>query len=367
MSTDRKSKDIVEEVFSRIMNVDERESALFNLGRVPSLDRADGPSELENSSASEETGNSPSVPPQTVKAVEDVNRSKVNNLGPRHKAVMIATVVLILSGLSFFSGRYFLQDGNASTKIISEQQYANRSEVVRQQHTIVVADSEAEVVEPETAGKMASEETADMDLKPTINWGHLLSDISAKIPTEMHLSIIESTDGSEMVLEGAALESDSIYNFVRSLNTNGQIRLAELDGAGIEQADSHGLLTFSIRCFLAPNTEMTGSADIFGLQEAKEFFAGIETVCQSSNCQVRSLVISPKDATIEDGKISSRITKKEATVMLTGGYRDILKVIRQLQADRQGIWFDYVIIENVSGDGKLECRLDISIYVTDSA
>ena len=100
MSTDRKSKDIVEEVFSRIMNVDERESALFNLGRSPSPGRADGPSESESLSSSEETGNSPSVPPQTVKAVEDVNRSKVNNLGSHRKAVMIATVVLILSGLS---------------------------------------------------------------------------------------------------------------------------------------------------------------------------------------------------------------------------------------------------------------------------
>ncbi|KKL96882.1 hypothetical protein LCGC14_1840050 [marine sediment metagenome] len=212
---------------------------------------------------------------QTVKAVEDVNRSKVNNMGSHHKAVTITTAVLILSGLSFFSGRYFLQDGNASTKIISEQPHANRSEVVTQQHTIVVPDSEAEVVEPEAAGEIASEETANLDLKPAINWGHLLSDISAKIPTEMHLSIIESTDGSEMVLKGAALESDSIYNFVRSLNTNGQIRLAELDGADIEQADPHGLLTFSIRCFLAPNTEMTGSADIFGLQEAKDLVEGV--------------------------------------------------------------------------------------------
>ena len=142
------------------------------------------------------------MPPQTVKAVEDVNRSKVNNRGPRHKAVTIATAVLILSGLSLFAGRYFLQDGNASTKITSEQQYENRNEAISQQHTIVVADSEA-------AGEMAGEETADMDLKPNINWGHLLSDISANIPTEMHLSIIESTDGSEMVLEGAALAASS--------------------------------------------------------------------------------------------------------------------------------------------------------------
>ncbi len=341
MATDDTSKDIVEEVFSRMTNVDDRESALFSGGQEP-LPEAD------------DTDGSGFVPP-----VECVDRAK----GSHYKVVTIATAVLILSGLSFFAGRYFLQDSDASTETIPEQQYAKHRETVSQPQTNIVADLEAEVIEAEPAVEIASEGISGLDIEPVINWGYLLSDISARIPTEMHLSVIESVDGSEMVLEGAALAADSISNFVDSLKGNGQIRSVELDGAGIEQADPQGLLTFSIRCSLAPDTEMAGDVDILGLQEAEEFFASIETVCQNSRCQVRSFVMLPEDAVIEN----SGVTSKGAAVTLVGGYRDILKVVRQLQADRQGVWFDSVVIENVSGGGELECRLGISVYVSDIA
>ena len=216
-----------------------------------------------------------------------------------------------------------------------------------------------------------------LDWAPVIDWSSLLDEISATIPKTVQLNVIESGDGSEMLLKGEALSTDAVNNFVDALGANRQVKSAELTKTGIGEGQSQDMLAFSIGCCLVSDTKMAGSVDgdrknssldrscLFTPMETEEFFGGIQPVSEHAGCTMKSLLISPKDAVFEDEETNGRITREHAALTILGGYQDIVKAIEKLQNRSQGVWFDSVNIKQVSGTGQLECSMGISVYVAD--
>jgi hypothetical protein len=255
-----------------------------------------------------------------------------------------------------------------------QEQYVNHSEIVSLAEKQPVLNVQPEPV-PEKINKNSM--SMALDWQHVIDWSSLLDEISATIPKTVQLSVIESGDGSEMFLEGEALSTDAVYNFVDALSTNRQVKSAELAKTGIGKGKSQDMLTFSISCSLVSDTKMPGSVDgdynnsgldrsrLFTPKEAEKFFGSIQPVSEHTGCTVKSLLVSPKDALFEDEETNGRITKKHAVLTLQGGYKNILKAVEKLQDHSQGVWFDSVSIKRGSGTGQLECSMGISVYVAE--
>ena len=378
--TGDKNKDIVEEVFSRSMKVDDRVSALFACFKLPpqvSLEKGQrSPSDLKGSPAEKDIDSSgnklfqsakgaghKSLPERTIKNKDSTRRVRT--------VVVAGFAVLVLA---FFVGGYLVQQGTASTKTMPQEQYVNRSEIVSMAEKQPVPN-----VQPEPVPAEIDKNLKTVDWQQVIDWSRLLDEISATIPKTVQLSVIESGDGSEMFLEGEALTTDAVYNFVDALSTNRQVKSAELTKTGIGTGELQDMLTFSISCSLVSDTKMPGSVDgdynnsgldssrLFTPKEAEKFFDSIQPDSEHTDCTVKSLLVSPKDAVFEDEKTNGRITKKHAILTLQGGYQDILKAVEKLQNRSQGVWFDSVSIKQGSGTGRLECSMGISVYVAEGA
>ncbi len=374
--TGGKNKDIVEEVFSRSMKADDRISALFTHSKHPpqvSFEKGKkSPSDLKESPAAKDIGSSGNEQFQSTKGAKHESPSKGTNKRLTRQVRTIAAAGLVLFGLAFLVGSYLRQDGNDSTKIMQEKQYVNRSEIVSPLENQPLLD-----VQPESVSGKINKNSTALDWQHVINWSSLLDEISAKIPKAVQLSVLESGDGSEMFLEGRALSTDAVYNFVEALSTNRQIKSVELTKTGIGKWESQDMLTFSINCYLVSDTKTPGSVDgdynnsgfdrsrLFTPKEAEKFFGSIQPGSEHTGCMVKSLLVSPKDAVFEDEKTNGRITKKHALLTLLGGYQNILKAVEKLQNHSQGVWFDSVSIKQDSGTGRLECSMGISVYVAE--
>ena len=364
-----KNKDIVEEVFDRSMKVDDRVSALF--GCIERLSQVSN----EKARISRDKLTDSGEP----KDRDCENASKVTNKRLSRHFWTIAAGGLVLLVLAFSAGGYFTQGGNASTKLMPKQQYVKRSETVTPPKRDALGNVESENIPVKAFSEEVNKKITALDWRPVINWGRLLNEISATIPKTIHLNVIKSTDGSEMLLEGAALSADAILHFVDSLSSNRQVKSAKLTKTDIGRRNSQDTLTFFIRCSLVSDTQPVGSFNdddknsgfdktrLFGPKEAEKFFGGINSVSERTGCVVKSLRVSPKDAVFEDEKTSSRITKKHAVLKLLGGYQNITKAVKKLQSHSQGVWFDSVSIKQGSETGVLECSMGISVYVADSA
>jgi len=350
-----KTKDIVEEVFSKSINANDRVSALFKCFEQPrqiALEKeGKTPSELKESSA-----------------VKDI----IYPGGMQTLIVVFAGLVVFV--LVFFIDGYLRQPGNDSTKMAPEKHQLNHSEIVSP-----LAKQPLPNAQPASVPAKIKQNILALDWQHAIDWSSLLGEISAKIPKTVQLNVLESSDGSEMLLHGKALSTDVVYNFVDALSTNRQIRTAELTKTEIEKGQPQDLLTFSIRCSLVSDTKTPSSVEsdnnhsgfdrngLFSLNEADEFFGSIQSASEQTGCMVNSLMVSPKDAVFEDEKTNDRITKKHANLTLLGGYQSILKAVEKLQNHSQGVWFDSVSLKQDSETGELECSMGISVYVADGA
>jgi len=350
--TGDKNKDIVEEVFSRSMKVDDRISALLACSKPPpqvSLEkRQKSPSDLKGSPAAKDTGSSGNKPPQSPKGAthESLPERTIKNKDSIRRVRIVVAAGFAVLVPAFFVGGYLVQQGTASTKTMPQEQYANRSEIVRLAENQPVLD-----VQPEPVPAEIDKNLKTVDWQQVIDWSSLLNEISATIPKQVQLSVIESGDGSEMFLEGEALSADAVYDFVDALSANRQVKSAELAKTGIGTGESQGMLTFSISCCLVSDTKTPGSVDgdynnsgldrsrLFTAGEAEEFFGSIQPVSEHTGCAVKSLLVSPKDALFEDEKTNGYITKKHAALTLLEG----------------------------GGTGELECSMGISVYVAEGA
>ncbi len=380
--TGDKNKNIVEEVFSRSMNVDDRISALFACFEHPPQDSLEegqkSPSDLKESPAAKDTGSSDNKPFQSAKGArhESLPERTIKNKDSTRRVRTVVVAGFAVLVLAFFVGGYLVRQGTASTKTMPQEQYVNRSEIISPLETEPLLNVPPEPV-PEKINKNSM--SMALDWQHFIDWSSLLDEISVTIPKTVQLSVIESGDGSEMFLEGEALSTDAVYDFVDALGTNRQVESAELTKTGIGKGESQDMLTFSINCSLVSGTKTPGSVDgdydnsgldrsrLFTPKEAETFFDSIEPVLEDTGCMVKSLLISPKDAVFEDEKANGRITKRHAAITLQSGYQNISKVVEKLQNRSQGVWLDSFSIKQGSGTGRLECSMGISVYVAEGA
>jgi hypothetical protein len=362
--TDGRYKDIVEEVFSKSKNADDRVSALFTRFKHPpqvSLEKGEmSPSDLKELAVAKEA------------KYEFGSKRTIKNKKLIHQVrIVVAAVVFVLA---FLVGSYLRQLGNDSTKMMQEKQYVNRSEIVSPLEKQPLLN-----VQPESVPVKIIKKSTPLDWQHVINWGRLLDEISATIPKTVQLSVLESGDSSQMFLEGRALSADAVHDFVDALSTNRQVKSAELTQTRIGKWKSQDLLKFSICCSLVSKTKTPGSVDggynnsgfdrsrLFTSEKAEEFFGSIQPVSEQAGCKAKSLLLSPKDEVFEEKKTNGRITKKYAVLTILGGYQNILKAVEKLQNRSQGVWFNSVSIQEDSGTGGLECSIDISIYIAESA
>jgi len=374
-----KNKDIVEEVFSRSMKVDDRVSALFTysqlLPQVLSEKDRKISSDPKESLAAKDIGSSDNKLFQSAKGAKHKFFSKrtfKNNKELVHQVTIVVVAGLLVSVFAFFFSSYFVQGGHGSTKMMLEKQYVNSSEIVSLSEKQPLPN-----VRPESVSGKINKNITALNWQHVINWSSLLSEISATIPKTIQLSVLESGDGSEMFLEGNALSADAVNNFVDALGTNKQIKSAELTKTSIGKGELQDMLTFSISCCLVSDTKTPGSVDggynnsgfdrsgLFTPKEAEKFFGSIQPGSKHRSCMVKSLLVSTKDSVFEDEKTNSHITKKHAVLTLLGGYQNILKEVEKLQNHSQGVWFDSVSIKQSRGTGGLECRMGISVYVAE--
>jgi hypothetical protein len=105
-------------------------------------------------------------------------------------------------------------------------------------------------------------------------------------------------------------------------------------------------------------------ASVFNDVEAKRFFSGIQAAAEQTNCVVNSLKF-PQDGRQESTSISSQgpyVEASRATLSVTGGYRNIVALIRKLQGRPEQVWIDSLKIRLISGR-LLSCDMTITIYV----
>ena len=352
--TDDKKKDIVTEVFGKSEKADDRVSALFTcLG---------GPGQF--SLQAEEKRPSKAMGPSQLAAGA---RNDSPNGKLSRQAGTVAAVGLIAFALLFLAGRYLRQYGNAATQIVPEEQHVSHSETVSPSEKQPSSNVQHEPVstqrEPASAG--TSKASSLSHSQQTINWGRLLDDVRAAIPESVQLSVLESDNGSEMFLEGKAISTHAVHDFVQGLSTNKQIKSAGLARTSIEKLNSQNLLTFSINCDLVSEIKTPGGADSSGdtsgldksklltPKEAEEFFADIKPVSRQTGCIVKSLLISPNDALFEDTRTETRIRKEHAILTLLGSYQNILKAVEKLQDHSQGVRFDSVSIKQGRQTGRI--------------
>ena len=224
---DGENKDIVEEVFSRPSEPDDRVSTLFMHLKHPSQVSVEkdetSPCDLKESPAAKDT------------KYEFLSK-RTNKKMPTEKNDIAVLVGLIVFILVFITGSYLRQHGNDSTKMMQEKQPLGN-------------------VQPgSVSGKINKNSTA-LDRQPVINRDRLLDEISATIPKTVQLSVFERGDGSQLFLEGRAFSADALYDFVDALNANRQVKLAELNQTRIGKWDSQDVLIFSISCSLVSNTK----------------------------------------------------------------------------------------------------------------
>lgn len=352
---DDTSKDIVEEVFSRSMKEDDRVSALFANHKNPP----------EVIVEKEDNGFSGSGESAKGANQESKNTTTKRDSGNRVRIFLIAGLAVVVFG--FFAGGYILEWTTASTKTIRQVRPVSRPDTGS-----TLAEQPVENVESEPVVAEVETNFPAVEWEPVISWSGLLNEISATMPRTVQICVIESGDGSEMLLEGRALSSDAVRSFVDSLGGNRQIGSAELTSTGIGELGSEGLLTFSISCRLVSEAKTAGSVDgdgssLFSSVEAEEFFGNIEPVLEDTGCEMKSFLVSLEDGGFGDEKTDGHIVKRHAVLMLAGGYQNILKAVEKLQDRCQGVWFDSVSIKEGIGTGGLECSIGISIYAAESA
>lgn len=354
--SDGKDKDIVEEVFSRSKEGDDRVSALFSHLKSPEQVSVD-----KEAAGVREPKESPEVKDADAsrdKVFQSANKTKYEFLAKGtvkskkriHRNMAVAGGGVVLLVLVFIAGSYLVGHGNDPVKTMQEKPSVNQSE------TAGVSGKDAVV----------NKNVPALDRQEVINWSRLLGEISAVIPKTIQLSVLESGDSSELVLQGKSLSTEAVYSFVEALKTNGQIKSAELTETGIEKWKSQDLLTFSISCGLV--SEAAGGVDgdrFFTATAAGDFFESMPLISEQTGCVVKSLLVSPKDAVFEDKQTRGLVTRKHAVLTIAGGYQNILKAVEKLQNRSQGVWFDSISIKQGSKTEGLKCIMGISVYATE--
>jgi hypothetical protein len=102
---------------------------------------------------------------------------------------------------------------------------------------------------------------------------------------------------------------------------------------------------------------------IFTPDAAREFFSDIEVISVQTGCAVHSISLLVTEQENEHEHLGIRTKSAELTI--TGLYRDIVRLIKRLQARSQKIWLDSIVLQTIDySSDKVGCHLTITICET---
>ena len=103
---------------------------------------------------------------------------------------------------------------------------------------------------------------------------------------------------------------------------------------------------------------------LFTWAEARSFLASLPNIANQVGCTVQSvssLADERRNAqNQEDG--SSGIVGRKAVITVTGGYGNIVKLLRELQNYERKVWIETLKMDISGNTGKLQCQMTLAIY-----
>ena len=157
----------------------------------------------------------------------------------------------------------------------------------------------------------------------------------------------------------------AMYRWILSPYT-GQLLAAQkynyaLDSA-IHKADVMGTL---LEAKKSKTGELTKESDrlrnqLFTPQETRQFFASLPAAVRQTGCIIQSVSAVPDTQRNPQGD-SSGIVAKKATVIVIGGYNNLIKFLEGLQTSEHKVWIESVRID-AGGTGKLRCQVLLTLY-----
>lgn len=104
-------------------------------------------------------------------------------------------------------------------------------------------------------------------------------------------------------------------------------------------------------------------ATLFTLQEVKEFFGGLQALCEEAGCPMISLNFLAEGRRPGFKNSESIAIAKGATLRVVGGYDSIISLVKKLQDRTQKVWIDSLNMEVIDVDsGQLRCDITITVY-----
>jgi Tfp pilus assembly protein PilO len=102
--------------------------------------------------------------------------------------------------------------------------------------------------------------------------------------------------------------------------------------------------------------------------EVRDFFASLQTIAQQAGCVIQSVSSAPEQrgGSPNQPKDGSGVIGKKAVVTIIGGYGNIVRFLKELQASERKVWVESVKLGTGDNVGKLKCQVVLTLYCIDS-
>jgi Tfp pilus assembly protein PilO len=160
----------------------------------------------------------------------------------------------------------------------------------------------------------------------------------------------------------------AIYNWFISPQTR-YLAAAQKYHETIDSREQTGkLLTAQLKLRQKKLDELTQKFEsdkqvFFEVEDAKTFLTGIQSLAETSGCQITNLKLSPQKPIIVKDNESVDINQYQVNMSLLGGYGNIVKFLNTLQNRPAKVWIDTINISmKQASSGYLNCNMTLSIY-----
>jgi Tfp pilus assembly protein PilO len=156
-----------------------------------------------------------------------------------------------------------------------------------------------------------------------------------------------------------------LYRWILAPHT-GQLLAAEKYNSTLDEAiRKAGFLSSMQDIKKGEIEELTKETDklrnqLFTPQQTRQFLASLPSIVNHAGCVVQSVTAVP-DAQRNPQSDGSGIVAKKATVIVTGGYNDLVKFLEALQDCEHKVWIESVAID-AGGAGKLKCQGLLTLF-----
>ena len=160
----------------------------------------------------------------------------------------------------------------------------------------------------------------------------------------------------------------AIYNWFISPQTR-YLAAAQKYHETIDSREQTGkLLTAQLKLRQKKLDELTQKFEsdkqvFFEVEDAKTFLTGIQSLAETSGCQITNLKLSPQKPIIVKDNESVDINQYQVNMSLLGGYGNIVKFLNTLQNRPAKVWIDTINVSmKQASSGYLNCNMTLSIY-----